>query len=241
LRSLWYAGRNRLLVGVDAEAIQLRVFAHYINDPEFTQALVTGKKEDKSDPHSLNQRVLGAVCKDRQQAKRFIFALLLGAGLGKLAEILDCERVEAEEALERLLVRYEGFALLKRNVIPKDAQRGWFTGLDGLPVPIPSDTLGGRKHLAMSGYLQNGESVIMKLATLKWEAKLALYDALLVNLVHDEWQVECPNNFQIALEIAKMMADSLREVGEELNLRCPLAGSYFNKDYTIGNTWYQTH
>ena len=37
LRSLWCAPRNRLLVGVDAEGIQLRIFAHYINDPEFTR------------------------------------------------------------------------------------------------------------------------------------------------------------------------------------------------------------
>jgi DNA polymerase-1 len=244
MRQLWMAPKNRLLTGVDAEGIQLRIFAHYINDPEFTESLVKGKKEDKSDPHSLNQRILGDVCKGRQQAKRFIYALLLGAGMGKLREILDCEPDEAEAALERLLVRYTGFALLKRDVIPKDAKRGWFTGLDGRSVTIPADTVGGRQHLAMSGYLQNGEAVIMKRATLKWHDKLKDYNSLLVNFVHDEWQTETPNNFQTALEIAKMQADSLREVGEDLGLRCPLAGSYWNddhKDYTIGTNWYQTH
>ena len=63
MRSLWRAPRYRLFVGVDAEGIQLRVFAHYIDDPEFTEALVKGKKDDKTDPHSLNQRILGGVCK----------------------------------------------------------------------------------------------------------------------------------------------------------------------------------
>lgn len=244
LRALWMAPKNRLLVGVDAEGIQLRIFAHYINDPEFTESLVKGRKDDKTDPHSLNQRILGSHCRSRAAAKRFIYALLLGAGLGKLAEILGCTTPQAEEALNRLLERYTGWAHLKENVFPKDAKRGWFIGLDGRRVRIPGDTEGARKHLAMSGYLQNGEAVVMKSATLKWWQKLEDYDARLVNFVHDEWQTECPNNMEVALAIARMQADSLRTVGEELGLRCPLAGSYWNddlNDYTIDTNWSKTH
>lgn len=244
LRALWGAPKNRLLVGVDAEGIQLRIFAHYINDPEFTEALVKGKKEDKSDPHSLNQSILGSVCKSRAAAKRYIYALLLGAGQGKLREILDCSEEAAVEAYDRLLQRYTGFAELKETIIPADAKRGWFVGLDGRAVRIPGDTVGSRKHLAMSGYLQNGEAVVMKLATLKWIDKLKDDNAILVNFVHDEWQTETPNNMEIALRIAKMKADSLRIVGEELKLKCPLAGSYWNDDlhdYTIGTSWAVTH
>lgn len=244
LRSLWCAPKNRLLVGVDAEGIQLRIFAHYINDPEFTDALVKGKKDDKTDPHSLNQKILGSHCKSRAAAKRFIYALLLGAGLGKLSEILGCSDTEAKEALDRLLGRYSGWANLKENVFPKDAKRGWFIGLDGRKVRIPGETESGRRHLAMSGYLQNGEAVVMKRATLKWWQRLDEYDAKLVNFVHDEWQTECPNNVEIALSIAKMKADSLEEVGRDLKLLCPLSGSYFNddiKDYTIDTNWSKTH
>jgi len=244
LRSLWCAPKNRLLVGVDAEGIQLRIFAHYINDPEFTEALVKGRKDDKTDPHSLNQRILGSVCKSRSAAKRFIYALLLGAGRSKLAEILGTTEAQTDEALSRLLGRYTGWAKLKEEVFPKDAKRGWFIGLDGRKVRIPGDTEGSRKHLAMSGYLQNGEAVCMKLATLKWWSKLDDYDAKLVNFVHDEWQVECPNNVETAITIAKTMADSLRQVGEDLKLNCPLAGSYWNddlKDYTIATNWSKTH
>lgn len=243
-RKLWIAPKNRLLCGVDAEGIQLRIFAHYIDDKEFTEALVNGKKEDKSDPHSLNQRILGSVCKSRAAAKRFIYALLLGAGRGKLAEILGASENQTEDALQRLLQRYTGWARLKETVIPADAKRGWFTGLDGRAVKIKGDTVGARRHLAMSGYLQNGEAVVMKMATLKWHHRLKDYDASLVNFVHDEWQTECPNDVDKALEICKIQADSLRIVGEELGLKCPLAGSYWNddhKDYTIGTNWYQTH
>jgi DNA polymerase I len=238
LRSFWCAPKNRLLVGVDAEGIQLRIFAHYINDPDFTKEVTSG------DVHSLNQSVLGTVCRTRDAAKRFIYALLLGAGMGKLREILDCEEGAAREALERLLERYPGFATLKETIIPADAKRGWFVGLDGRAVRIPGESTGTRKHLCMSGYLQNGEAVVMKMATLKWWPKLPEFNAKLVNFVHDEWQVECPNNMEVALRIANMMADSLREVGEELKLHCPLAGSFYNKkakDYTIDTNWSKTH
>ena len=244
LRSLWTVPKNRLLVGVDAEGIQLRIFAHYINDPEFTDALVRGQKADKTDPHSLNQRILGSACKSRAAAKRFIYALLLGAGMGKLSEILGASNSETEEALGRLLSRYSGWAHLKENVFPKDARRGYFTGLDGRKVRIPGDTEGARRHLAMSGYLQNGEAIVMKKACLKWHASLKEYDAKLVDFVHDEWQTECPNDMSIALSIAKMQADSLEEVGKELGLLCPLAGSYYNddlEDYTIATNWSKTH
>jgi DNA polymerase-1 len=168
MRQLWQAPRNRLLVGVDAEGIQLRIFAHYIDDAEFTDALVRGDKAKKTDPHSLNQRILGDVCRSRAAAKRFVYALLLGGGIGKLAQILDCSISEAQSALDRLLERYTGFAILKQRVIPADAKRGFFIGLDGRKVRIPGDAFSERKHLCMSGYLQNGEAVCMKMATLKW-------------------------------------------------------------------------
>jgi len=243
MRSLWQAPRNRLLVGVDAEGIQLRIFAHYIDDPEFTRSLVEGKKDDQTDPHSLNARILGSVCNNRQTAKRFIYALLLGAGINKLAEILDVSQNATRSALDRLMDRYQGFQKLKDEIIPLDAKRGWFLGLDGRRVLIPGTDVGSRRHLCMSGYLQNGEAIVMKKACLLWHETIQ-EDFKMVNFVHDEWQTEVKNDINLAMKIAKKQADSLKIVGEELNLKCPLAGSYWNddhKDYTIGKNWSITH
>jgi DNA polymerase family A/RNase H-like protein len=244
LRSLWIAPRKRLLVGVDAEGIQLRIFAHLIDDKEFTDALVKGKKADKTDPHSLNQRILGSVCATRAAAKRFIYALLLGAGLPKLAAILECSESECSKALDRLLERYTGWQRLREQDIPRDAKRGWFYGLDGRKITIPKATFSERKHLAMSGYLQSGEAIVMKLATLEFYKELKDEKALLVNLVHDEWQTETPNGVDAAIRVATMQASALSAVGESLKLKCPLAGSFYNddlKDYTIGTNWSVTH
>lgn len=246
MRSLWCAPRNRLLVGVDAEGIQLRIFAHLIDDKEFTDALVNGKKSDKTDPHSLNQRILGSVCKTRAAAKRFIYALLLGAGMWKLSQILECSETECKEALDSLLERYVGFQLLKTQVIPKDASRGYFFGLDGRKISIPGGTLSERKHLAMSGYLQSGEAIVMKRWEIKAAPKIKLIDptSLLVNIVHDEKIRETVNDVMKAMMIGEVEQETIKEVGIELGLKCPLAASFYNediKDYTVGTNWSVVH
>lgn len=246
MRSLFMSPKGRLLVGVDAESIQLRIFAHYIDDKEFTDALVSGKKSDKTDPHSLNKEILGSVCKSRAAAKRFIYALLLGAGLGKLSEVLECSQHETEYALERLLKRYTGFAYLRKTIIPRDAKRGYFIGLDSRKVPILGTTESEKRHLAMSGYLQNGEAIVTKHATIDVYPKLKQYDAILVNLVHDEWQTEVPNHdiFSHAIPVAELYCDALERTGVKLGLKCPLKGSYWSddyNDYTIGTNWKVTH
>src|SRR5579872_4626887 len=126
-----------------------------------------------------------------------------------------------------------------QKMLSEAGSLGWM-----VKVRIPGDTDGTRRHLAMSGYLQCGEAVCMKLATRYFFSLLPLYDAKLVNFVHDEWVVECRNSLDRAVELAKIMADSLTKVGEDLKLNCPLAGSYWNedrKDYTVGMNWYEVH
>mgnify|MGYP003664557383 CR=1 FL=1 len=56
-----------MLVGSDAQGLELRVLAHYINDPEYTKEVLEG------DIHTTNQ--LAAGLSTRDEAKTFIYAL----------------------------------------------------------------------------------------------------------------------------------------------------------------------
>ena len=56
------------LVGVDASGLELRCLAHYMNDPEYTNIVLTG------DVHKANQQAAGL--RTRDQAKTFIYAFL---------------------------------------------------------------------------------------------------------------------------------------------------------------------
>lgn len=244
MRSMWCCPDGSFLVGVDAESIQLRVLAHYINDYAFTQSLLTGKKEDGTDPHSLNAKALGPICASRNHAKTFIYAWLLGAGVGKVAQILECSHRDAAEAVSNFIEAYPGLRYVKTELIPTDARRGYFQGFDGRWVKIPGDDVSTKEHFALAGYLQNGETLIMKYALRIWWNKLRELGVpfKLVNFVHDEFQVEVPD-YETGKYIGPIIADAIKEAGEQLNLRCPMAGSLLNGhgDLAINTNWLLTH
>lgn len=64
-RQAWTVPGGFKLCGTDASGIQLRVLAHYMNDPEYTKTLLEG------DIHTFNQKALGEHCRDRPTAKTF--------------------------------------------------------------------------------------------------------------------------------------------------------------------------
>lgn len=231
MRSLFLVTPGKFLVGVDAEGIQLRVLAHLMDDEIFTEALVSGDKSKGTDVHTLNMKTLGSVCLDRDVAKTFIYSWVLGASVSKTAVVLDSSRKEAEEARDNFLKAYPGLKKLKEKVIPKDAKRGYFIGLDKRLVPCDNE------HLMLAGYLQNGEAVIMKLAKTIWAEQLDTMGVpyVLVNFVHDEWQTEA-NTMDDAEVIAMVQKDAIVEAGKRLNMKCALAGSS-----SIGQSWAETH
>lgn len=243
IRALFVASPGRCLVGVDAESIQLRVLAHYIDDPEFTASLISGRKEDGTDPHSVNMRALGPICKTRDHAKTFIYAWLLGAGNGKVADILGCSRREADDAVKKFLDRYKNLEQTKGIRVVEDAAYGYFEGFDGRYVRIPGADRGTREHLALSGYLQNGEKIVMGRALQIWWKALHEMEVRfwLVNWVHDEYQLEtAPESAEV---VASVVASSIQRAGESLGLKCPMAGSTLNShgQPAIGRTWLETH
>lgn len=225
-RELWCVPKGKLLIGCDATGIQLRVLAHYIGDPGFTREVIEG------DVHELNRNTLGTACKSRANAKTFIYAWLLGAGIGKISEILGCSHEEGNRAVDNFIRKYKGLEHLKNEIIPRDARRGYFVGFDSRKICCSSE------HLMLSGYLQAGESIIMKHACLDWRTKLKKERVPFwqVNDVHDEWQTETIDNRELAYYIGNIQVDSIRVAGEKFNLRCPMDG-----EYSIGTNWYETH
>jgi DNA polymerase-1 len=244
MRSMWSCPDGSYLVGVDAESIQLRVLAHYINDPKFTQSLLTGKKEDGTDPHSLNKIALGPICASRNDAKTFIYAWLLGAGIGKVAQILSCTYGEAAEAVANFIEFYPGLKYVKEVLIPEDAKRGYFQGFDGRWVKIFGEDFSSKKHFTLAGYLQCGEVTVMKHGMQIWYPRLKKEGVpfKIVNFVHDEWQTEVPD-YDTGKYVGEVQAEGIRLAGELLNLRCPMAGSVLSGHggLAIGKTWLETH
>lgn len=229
LRALFTVDEDKVLVGVDAEGIQLRVLAHYMDNDDYTNSVVSGDSSKGTDVHTMNMKALGHVCKDRDTAKTFIYAWLLGAGLPKIAQILGCTIPQAKIAVDDFLTFYPDLKKLKKVKIPNDARKGYFEGLDGRKVVCDSE------HFMLAGYLQNGESTIMKTAMriFKEDTK-HLSHVHFVDLVHDEFQVECkPEDGD---EVREMLCEAIYKAGVAIGVKCPMAGKG-----SVGKNWAETH
>lgn len=229
LRALWTT--DKVLVGTDADGIQLRLLAHFMESEAYREAIVTGSKENETDIHSLNKRALGLNHLIRDDAKTFIYAWLLGAGTGKVASILRTGTKQARSAMDNFLESIPELKDLKQGKIPSDARRGYFIGLDGRKVLCDSE------HLMLAGYLQNGEAVAMKRWITEWKSmadKFGLWYRL-VDFVHDEVQVEVETEADANLLI-QIQEKAMDKVSKDLELFCPLTVSG-----DIGYNWSQTH
>jgi DNA polymerase-1 len=235
LRSLWTCDAGECLVGTDAEGIQLRILAHILESQEYVAAITTGDKANETDIHNVNKRALGLNHITRDMAKTFIYAFLLGAGIGKVSTILSTPsfRVSsqvAKAAIDRFTSSITGLKKLKEHKIPIIGNRGWFTGLDGRRVYVPST------HHVLAGMLQSGEAIIMKRATILWTERLRdeRIPFRLCTWPHDEWQTATPTEH--GEYVGEVQRWAIEQTGRDLGLFCPLAGST-----SIGRNWNETH
>ena len=231
-RSLWTVPEGYKLVGVDADSIQLRIFAHLCEDLRLIAAIEKGQKEEKTDIHHLNLAVMHPICKTREVAKTYIYALLLGAGLGKQAEILGCTKHEASVALKRMLEYYPGWKKLINGRLAREGQKGYIECLDGRYLIIPEP------RQALAAHLQSGEKIIMAKAAQNWINDLRGLDCeyKLVNWVHDEFQTEVLDIDGWPENLAERQICGIVDAGVQLKMIIPLAGNY-----KIGDTWASTH
>lgn len=231
-REMFTVDEGNFLVGTDAEAIQLRVLAHYLRNEEYVEAIVNGKKDDETDIHNVNKRALGLNHATRDMAKTFCYAYLLGAGAAKVARILSCSPAQAKTALSNFENNTKGLSKLRSGRIIRDANRGWFEGIDGRKVVNSSE------YLMLAGYLQNGEAVAIKRWLSTWvpEAKAQGINFKLINVVHDEAEAEVVGDYAEAERLVKIQADAMAYVSDDLGLFCPLT-----VESRIGKTWLDVH
>lgn len=226
-RAVWTVPDGYVLVGCDAEGLELRCLAHYMNDDAFTEAVVNGDKDKGTDVHTMNMKAAGL--SDRDQAKTFIYAFLYGAGDAKIGEIVGGSRNDGRKLKERFLARTPALRSLRQRV-EQASQRGWLKSLDGRRLHVRS------QHSALNTLLQGAGAVIMKQALCILD-RLADEEPLefhFVGNIHDEFQAEVLADE--AERFAVLAEHSIFQAGVELGLRCPLAGSS-----AIGLNWAETH
>jgi DNA polymerase I len=224
-RDLWATrdSANRRLVGVDAKGIQLRVLAQYLNNPKFTEAVIEG------DPHAYNMEIGGF--RSRAIAKTFIYAFLLGAGDGKVGQIIGGSTKDGGELKRRFVGNFPGLKGLLDNLEYQIQRGGRIRLCDGTPLIVSA------MHTRLGYLLQGDESRLMKQAAIlvARENNRRNLDILKVGDIHDEWQNDSHKDHveEFTDEVCpRMFARS----GELLGYRVPIAC-----DSKVGLTWAETH
>tara|TARA_R110000782_G_scaffold61049_2_gene125906 strand:- start:5230 stop:6948 length:1719 start_codon:yes stop_codon:yes gene_type:complete len=220
-RACWIVPKGYKLVGIDASGLELRMLAHYMNDLDYTNTILTG------DIHTANQ--LAAGLKTRSQAKVFIYAYLYGAGDEKIGSIVGGGRKQGKLLKEQFLEATPALKTLKENVA-QSAAKGYITGLDGRKVFIRSE------HAALNSLLQSAGALVMKQALVILDDYATRWglDYRFVGNVHDEFQVEVLEAH--ADRFGRLAADCIVAAGTHFKMRCPLAG-----EYNVGASWAETH
>lgn len=218
-RELFTVPDGRVLVGADASGLELRMLAHYMNDENYTNEILTG------DIHTANQKAAGL--DNRDDAKTFIYAFLYGAGDAKIGSIVGGSAAHGKRLKTAFLENTPALADLRAETMA-DAETGFLTGLDGRRIRVRS------AHAALNTLLQGAGAVVMKQAIVILYDLLERVDFKLVAQVHDEWQIECrPEDADF---IGKSCVNAMVFAGEVLQLNCPLDG-----EYRIGTSWCDTH
>ena len=220
-RAVWVVPEGYKLVGMDASGLELRMLAHYMNDKDYTNEILTG------DIHTANQ--LAAGLDTRSQAKTFIYAFLYGAGDAKIGSIVGGTARDGRRLKAKFLKNTPALGALRERVVVA-AGRGFVFGLDRRKVSIRSE------HAALNSLLQSAGAIIMKkaLCILDEYATLHKINYKIIGNIHDEIQTEVAT--KDAERFGRLATASIEAAGLHYELNCPLAG-----EYQIGDNWSETH
>jgi DNA polymerase I-like protein with 3'-5' exonuclease and polymerase domains len=221
-RELWTIEKGNKLVGIDASGLELRMLAHYMNDDEYTNEVVSG------DIHTANQTAAGL--QTRNQAKTFIYAFLYGAGSAKIGSIVGGSAKEGQKLIDSFLRNTPKLKTLREKVARIYSTKGWLPGLDGRKLLVRAE------HSALNTLLQGAGAIVMKQALVLFKKELTkqkIWHEFKAN-VHDEWQLECKE--ADAEKVGIIGKDSIKQAGVVLKMRCPLDG-----EFKVGNSWKETH
>jgi len=248
MRKIFTSKEGFVLVGTDSDACQIRMLCGRMNDPQYTDNVLNGRKEDGSDIHSVNMRAAGLP--NRDAAKTFFYGFLFGAGDAKIGKIVrgtsqDGARLKAQflsglpalgSLMERLLKEWRATAKKRVNVKWNRIEYydGYITGLDGRPIYVPYE------HQLLVYLLQSDEAIMMQAAYIKvhqlMEKEGYVYgeDFGTVCWYHDEFTIECRKD--IASRVGELAEQSIAWAGRHFNIPCPHIGQA-----AIGENWYDIH
>lgn len=244
MRACFTAGPGKRLVSADYSQVELRVLAHYSQDPTLLSAFRSGE-----DIHTRTAALLHDVDPseigpdERRRAKTINFGLIYGMGPQKLSQDLGISAREARVFIERYFTRFARIREFFDGVEKSARANGFVTTLSGRRRPLPGllSQNGQARALAerqaVNTLIQGSAADLIKLAMLAvfHDSELRGMGARLLLQIHDELIVEVPEEHaeQAAARVSLLMTDT---EAWNIHLHVPLVA-----DAGIGSNWGEAH
>jgi DNA polymerase-1 len=240
IRRGFIAEEGHLLLSADYSQIELRVFAHYSDDPVLLEAFKRGEDihtRTAAEVFDLDPKMVTSDM--RRMAKTINFGIIYGMGPVRLAKELGISRKMAQAYLDSYFERYKGVKEFKEKVIAQAQHNGYVNTLFNRRRTLPhihSDNghlKSEAERTAINTPIQGTAADLIKMAMIRIAEKLRtehLSTKMLLQ-VHDELVFEVP---QEELERAtKIIKDEMEGV---YPLKIPL-----QVDIYWGSNWDEAH
>jgi DNA polymerase-1 len=240
LRKAFIADPGNLLISVDYSQIELRVLAHFSEDPVLMEAFLENMDVHTRTAAAVFQVAPKDVTRDqRAQAKVVNFGVLYGMGPVRLARDLGIPRREASKFIEEYFNKQPGvrhyidttlvFAREHNFVRTLFGRRRYVHDVHSKNRPIR----GAAERIAVNTPIQGSAADLIKLAMIRVHARLTeeFPRSRLILQVHDELLLEAPK------AEASSVADLVRrEMEGVFPLKVPLVA-----DPHSGSNWDEAH
>jgi DNA polymerase-1 len=227
IRAAFAAGKGKILLSADYSQIELRVMAHFSQDPVLIEAFRNGE-----DIHARTaQEVFGVgplaqTADHRRAAKAINFGIIYGLSPFGLAQQLGIPQKEAAQFINAYFTRYRGVKTFLDNVLVETRKTAVAKTMFGRIRPIteihsPQVQLRNfAERTALNSPLQGTAADLIKLAMINIDRRLASekFEARMILQVHDELLFEAPLEEKDRLE--KLVRKEMEGVHE---LAVPLA------------------
>jgi DNA polymerase-1 len=240
IRAAFVAPEGRRLVSADYSQIELRILAHYSEDPALLDAF-----RNREDVHTRTAAETFGVAPEqvtpdmRRVAKVLNFGIAYGLSAFGLSQRLDLPGAEAQGIIDRYFTRYAGVRHYIERAIADARKNGESRTLYGRVRAMPE--IGSRnpalrmaaERTAINTPIQGTAADIVKIAMIRVHAALQreLPGALLLLQVHDELVLEADER-----EVEAVQDLLRREMVAAASLKVPL-----EVEVGGGRSWAEAH
>ena len=229
-----------LFLSADYSQIELRLMAHFSQDPHLVEAFRTGQDVHAATAAKIFNVPIEQVTKDqRRQAKTANFGIIYGISAFGLAQQLDCSRSEAKALIDGYFAAFPGVIDYIERQKQLAREQGYAITLFGRKRYLP-DILSHNATVrsfaernAVNSPIQGTAADIIKMAmvTIHRRLKEEGLKTQMIMQVHDELNFNVPAN-----EIDRVREIVISEMQNVVHLIVPLVA-----DCGVGTNWLEAH